>query len=146
MKTNYYFELLTNCSPIVKGGELIKDSNVGGIKNTYNVYKVYSIFTIILYKRHLGKAVLLRPYKSIWNKRMSRLPKIYWGKDPIFINMWLLLTKDYDRLSSLFGSTSVLMYESTTQTKTISILNVQFESKLIKKFLKTNQSFSINQK
>ena len=43
MKTKYYFDLIQSCIPEMKGGVLIKDSNVGGTKNSYNVYKVYYV-------------------------------------------------------------------------------------------------------
>ena len=151
MKTRYYFDLIQSCIPEMKGGVLIKDSNVGGTKNSYNVYKVYYLtlfkkYEILLYKRFLGRQTFLRPYKKLWSKRVLRLPKLYWGKDPILINMWLTLIGDYDKLKRTIGKTSVLAYDSTTQSATINIFNIPFESKLIKKNLQSNKSFSINQK
>lgn len=148
MKTRYEFKLISSCIPIVKGGQLIKDSyNVGGIKNSYSVYKIYYIvlfnkYEIILRRRLLGNQAFLRPYKTVWNKRVNRLPKVYWGKDSLFINMWLVLLHDYNMLSNK----SILMYNDTTQSATVKIFDAVFESKLIKKSLKTNISFSINQK
>lgn len=146
MKTRYDFKLINSCIPEIKSGELVKDSNVGGVKNSYKIYKIYYIilfnkYEIILRRRFIGNQAFLRPYKSIWNKRVNRLPKIYWGKDPLFINMWLVLTHDYNILSK-----KMLMYNDTTQSVLVKILNNHFESKLIKKSLKLNQSFSINQK
>lgn len=151
MKTKYYFDLIQSCIPEMKGGVLIKDSNVGGTKNSYNVYKVYYVtlfkkYEILLYKRFLGRQAFLRPYKKLWSKRVLRLPKLYWGKDPILINMWLTLIGDYDKLKKTIGKTSVLAYDSTTQSAIINIFHIPFESKLIKKNLQSNKSFSINQK
>lgn len=147
MKTRYDFKLINSCVPEIKSGELVKDSNVGGVKNSYKIYKVYYFtlfnkYEIILSKRFIGSQAFLRPYKSIWNKRVNRLPKLYWGKDPLFINMWLVLTHDYNML----GNKRLLAYNDTTQSVSVKILNIHFESKLIKKSLKSNQSFSINQK
>ena len=151
MKTKYYFELTQSCEPKIRGGVLIKDSNVGGTKNSYKIYKVFYIhllnkYDITLLKRFLGSRVFLRPYKKLWPKRINRLPKIYWGKHPIFINMWLLLAGDYDTIKRTIGKTSVLAYDDTTQSEFINIFNIPFESKLLKKQLQSNKSFSINQK
>lgn len=151
MKTHYYFELTRSCVPIIKGGKLIKDSNVGGIKNSYKVYKIsyitlFNKWNITLLKIYIGTCTFLRPYKSLWPKKIDRLPKIYWGKHPILVNMWLLLIKDYDKFDSPTEKTSVLIYKDTTRSETIKVCYIPFESKLLKKNLQTNKSFSMNQK
>lgn len=152
MKTTYYFELIETKVPIIRGDVLIKDSNVGGIKNSYNIHKLHYVtlfkkYEIILKKRLIGSQAFLRPYKKLWPKKVIRLPKVYWGKHPFLINMWLCLLKDYNKLEVTTGKTSTLLgYSSTTQSATIYVHDISFESKLIKKCLQSNKSFRINQK
>jgi len=151
MKTKYYFELTKSYVPKVKGGVLIEDSNVGGIKNSYNIYSIIYIrlfnkCEIPLYKRFLGTQAFLKPYKKLWPKKVNRLPKIYWGRHPIYINMWLLLIGDYDNLKQSIEKKSVLAYSCTTQSAIVTIYQASFESKILKKHLESNKSFSINQK
>lgn len=148
MKTDYYFQLTRSCVPYIKGNKLIKDSNVGGIRNTYGIFKEHYItifkHDIILHKKLLGIQAFLRPYKKLWPKRIIRLPKIYWGKHPFFINMWLVLTKNCS--TGTIKDNDILSYSDTTQSVTIKVLGIEFESKEIKKHLKLNKSFRINQK
>ncbi|MCZ2338199.1 MAG: hypothetical protein LC127_08345 [Chitinophagales bacterium] len=105
MKTHYYFELTRSCVPIIKGGKLIKDSNVGGIKNSYKVYKISYITLFnkwnITIENHM---VLAFPtYKSLWPKKIDRLPKSV-GSHPL-INMCITY-KDYDKFDSPTEKTS----------------------------------------
>lgn len=150
MKTTYYFELTKSCVPKVKGGKLIEDSNVGGIKNSYKIYKVFYItlstrydIKLILRKVLLGNKAFLKPFKKEWKKlRMKRLPKVYWGtKKSLFIEMWCVLLNDYNTLSEK----SVILYETDTQSELVKVFNISFKSTQLKTFLKSNKCFTINQ-
>lgn len=64
------------------------DNKYGGIQLTYLISKVY-YFKLKIFKHKLeipwfiqilGKKTFLRPYKKLWDKRMYRLPFVYWGK------------------------------------------------------------------
>lgn len=147
MKEYYLFKIIDTYSPTKKDGEIKDDSNIGGIKNSYNIYliKYVELFNkeFIFKRTFLGTSVFLLPLKTTWNKYIDRLPKIYWGKlKSPFINKWLVLTKDYNTLRDI----RVLTYTSSTQSSIVKVFNISFESKLIKKALKRNQSFKINQK
>lgn len=60
------------------------EKQYGGIQLTYLIYKVYyfKLFNreISWFRKILGNKTFLRPYKKLWDKRMYRLPFVYWGK------------------------------------------------------------------
>jgi hypothetical protein len=144
-RTFYEFILIDSKSPKFKNRVLISDSNVGGIKNTYRIYRIKQICLfkkvfITYYKKYLGTKAFLKPYKKLWNKRASRLPKVYWGKHLFLLNMWIVLSSDYDTLSNK----KVIVPDGTTQSMNVKVFDVSFKSTDLSKNLKKNQTFSIN--
>ena len=77
-----------------------KNQQYGGIRLIYKVYKIYyvSLFgtEIPLFIRILGRKTFLRPYKKFWDKRMYRLPYVYWGKktNPL-TRLWVVIPNNY---------------------------------------------------
>jgi hypothetical protein len=77
-----------------------EDNTYGGIRLIYIVYKIYyvSLFgrEISLFRLILGEKTFLRPYKKFWDKRMYRLPYVYWGKKthPL-TRLWVVIPNNY---------------------------------------------------
>ena len=75
------------------------DNKYGGTQLTYLIYKVYyfKLFKLEIpwFARVLGKKIFLRPYKKLWDKRMYRLPFVYWGKKshPL-TRLWVVIPKN----------------------------------------------------
>lgn len=143
----YKFVLIQSFAPTIEGNVIIKDSNVGGVKNTYKIYEIYQIYLLdyklflLPFRRYLGTKGFLRPYKKSYNKYINRLPKNYWGdlKSPL-LNMWVILTEDYNTLSNKYKIAS-----KTTQSFKVEVFNIFFRSTTLSKHLKTNRTFIINQ-
>jgi hypothetical protein len=145
----YKFRLIQSFTPIIERNVIIKDSNVGGVKNTYKIYLIHQVqiknigsFILPFWKKYLGVKGFLRPYKKSWNKYVNRLPKNYWGdiKSPL-LNMWVVLAQDYHTLGNRYKITS-----QTTQSYTVEVLGIIFKSTTLSKLLKLNRTFIINQK
>jgi len=80
----------------------------GGIQLIYRIYKIYCFNVkvtlrghtfdkdIIYFKRILGLKTFLRPYKKLWDKRMYRLPFVYWGKKshPL-TRLWVIIPNNF---------------------------------------------------
>ena len=138
----YKFKLIDSKVPVIKGENIITDSNVLGTKNTYNIYKLYTgkickYLQLLGYKgKYIGTKTFLRPYKSIWDKKEKRLPAPYWGKGPL-LNMWLVLRKDYKDTKNV----KTLWPESDTTHHCVKIFNIDFLSQELNKNLKLNKSF-----
>ena len=127
----YKFKFIDSKVPVIKGKNVITDSNVGGIKNTYNIYLVHW-----LWPRYIGTKTFLRPYQSVWDAKKNRLPAPYWGKGPL-LNLWLILSNDFNNIKDV----KVLLPEGDTSHHCIKIYNIDFLSQLLNKNLKSNQSF-----
>jgi hypothetical protein len=131
----YKFKLINSQVPVIKGKNIITDSNVGGIKNTYDIIRISGPFGIL--RNKLGTKTFLRPYQNKWPVKWQKLPPRYWGKGP-FINMWLLLSNDYDNIKNI----KALMPETDTMGISTKILGIEFKSQILTKNLKSNQSFT----
>jgi len=131
----YKYKLIDSKVPVMKGRNIITDSNVGGIKNTYKIYRLSGPFN--LFKKYIGTKTFLRPYKSVWDVKRHRLPVVYWGKGPL-LNMWLILSNDYDNINDV----KALLPDSDTMSICTKIFNADFESRVLVKNLKLNKSFT----
>lgn len=131
----YYFKLIESQVPVIKGKNIIQDSNVGGTKNTYKIYLVRNICGIRLNK-YIGTKSFLRPYKSMWDVKERRLPSIYWGNGPL-LNLWLVLNTNYNNIKDM----KVFVTENNTLKRTVEVFNIRFKSKDLTKNLKSNESF-----
>ena len=136
----YKFKLIDSKVPVIKGKNVITDSNVGGTKNTYKVYRTnYVLFPIIGYicvNRYVGKKTFLRPYQAIWDKKGNRLQAPYWGKGPL-LNLWLVLSNNYKDISEI----EVLRVECSTTKHCTKVCNIDFLSQELNINLKSNRSF-----
>ena len=143
----YKFELINSLVPVLKGRNIVTDSNVGGIKNTYRIRIVYKMnlefdfFSIPIvyptyYSRLLGVKSFLKPYQSVWDKRKHRLPPTYWGKGPL-LNLWLVLSNDYKDIKDI----KALLPEGDTTHHCTKIFNVDFLSQTLAKNLKSSKTF-----
>jgi hypothetical protein len=141
----YKFKLINSKVPVVRGRNIITDSNVGGIKNTYEVCEHRFItfklskgrtYTYWFTRKLLGTKTFLRSYQSVWNKKERWLHAPYWGKGPL-LNLWLVLSNDYNDIKDV----KVLLPESDTTRHCTKIFNKDFLSQELVKNLKSNQSF-----
>jgi hypothetical protein len=143
----YKFKLVNSIVPVIKGRNVITDSNVGGTKNTYEIRIVYRmnlefkvfgvpVVTPAYYSRKIGTRTFWRPYQSVWDKKKHRKPAPYWGKGPL-LNMWLVLSNDYDRPQDV----KVLMPEADTTSHTTEVCGIEFLSQELNNNLKSNSSF-----
>lgn len=135
----YKFKLIDSKQPVIKGKNIITDSNVGGVKNTYKIFELrYFLINIefLQYWKYIGTKSFLRPYQSIWDKDTHRLQPVYWGKGPL-LNMWLVLSNDYDNIKHV----KALLPEDDTRRHCTKIFNRDFKSHELVKNLKSNESF-----
>jgi hypothetical protein len=138
----YKFKLIDSKVPVVRGKNIITDSNVGGIKNTYRIYRVTTIRSKHLKLNwnwmpiYVGTKTFWRPYQVVWDKKEHRVPAPYWGKGPL-LNMWLVLSNDYPDPSK----EKLIVTEGDTTHHCVKILNVEFLSQTLNKNLKSNNSF-----
>jgi hypothetical protein len=135
----YRFTLVKSIVPVVRGRNIITDSNVGGTKNTYKIYRCAQLVFLPnwLTDVYLGKKIFLRPYQYVWPKgREHRMHAAYWGKGPL-LNMWLVLSNDYERYDDL----KVLLPEADTKSHCTKIFGKDFLSQELVKNLKSNKSF-----
>jgi hypothetical protein len=130
----YKFKLINSQVPVIKGKNIITDSNVGGIKNTYEIIRISGPFGIL--RKRIGTKTFLRPYQRVWDVKRHKLPAKYWGKGP-FINMWLILNNDYNNIKEVKSFINL----TDTMEYCTKILNVDFESRVLVKNLKLNESF-----
>jgi hypothetical protein len=130
----YKFKLINSQVPVIKGKNIITDSNVGGIKNTYEIIRISGPFGIL--RKRIGTKTFLRPYQRVWDVKRHKLPAIYWGKGPL-LNMWLILSNDYNDIKDV----KALLPETNTMSYCTKILNVDFKSQELVKNLKLNESF-----
>ena len=130
----YKFKLIDSKVPVIKGKNIIVDSNVGGQKNTYRIYRCTPwIWTI---HKYVGTKTFWRPYQTAWDKRKHRVPAPYWGKGPL-LNLWLVLSNDYSDPSKV----RILLQDDDTTKHTTSVCGIPFLSQELNKNLKLNQSF-----
>jgi hypothetical protein len=141
----YKFKLIDSKVPVVRGKNIIIDSNVGGTKNTYKIYQVRWLkiewlgktwrIKSKLFDKYIGIKTFWRPYQKVWRKRTMRVPAPYWGKGPL-MNLWLALLNDYEDPSKV----RLLGGENTAQ-HCIKIFGIEFLSQELNKNLKSNISF-----
>ena len=130
----YKFKLIDSKVPVVRGKNIITDSNVGGTKNIYKIYEVKSyICKWILIRKLVGKRIFWRPYHKSWG---TRVPAPYWGKGPL-LNVWLVLFNDYDNPAKV----PILIQESDTMHHCTAVCGIQFKSQELNRNLKLNQTF-----
>jgi hypothetical protein len=129
----YKFKLIDSKVPVLRGKNIIVDSNVGGIKNIYKIYRVRPLMDKLLCTR-----IFWRPWKSWWDVKKRRLPAPYWGKkdDPL-LNMWLVLLNDYPDPSKVRS----ILQEADTSHHTTTICGIEFLSQELNRNLKLNKSF-----
>jgi hypothetical protein len=132
----YKFKLIDSKVPVIKGRNIITDSNVGGTKNTYQIYFVQKVLFGLKLHRYIGTKSFLRPYQSQWDKKNRRLRPNYWGKGPL-LNLWLVLNNDYDNIKDV---RAFLQPEDTTK-HCVKILGREFLSQELTKNLNSNQTF-----
>jgi hypothetical protein len=128
----FKFKLIDSKVPVIKGKNIITDSNVGGTKNTYKIYEIRPYW----FNKYLGTKTFLRPYQTIWDKKGNRLHAPYWGKGPL-LNLWLVLMNNYNDISDI----EVFRVESNTTKHCTKVFDINFKSQLLNKNLKLNQSF-----
>jgi hypothetical protein len=130
----YKFKLIDSKVPVMKGKNIITDSNVGGTKNTYEIYLVRPYW---FWDKFIGIKTFWRPYKTVWDKQGNRLPAPYWGGKGPLLNLWLVLSNDYPNPAK----ERVLQYTSSTKKHCTTVFDVEFLSQELNKNLKLNQSF-----
>lgn len=139
----YKFKLICSKVPVLKGKNIVTNSNVGGQKNTYNIYKLYTskfckYLQLLGYQgSYVGTKTFWRPYQTVWDKKEHRIPAPYWGKGPL-LNLWLVLSNDYEDPSKV----KMLLPESSTQTHCTIVFGIDFKSQELNKNLKSNKSFN----
>ena len=144
----YKFKLIDSKVPVVRGKNIITDSNVGGIKNTYKIYLVRRLTIRLLWMtwrsksevldKYVGTKTFWCPYKTAWDKKKHRVPAPYWGKGPL-LNLWLALLNDYEDPSKV----KILIREEHDDTTThyCNVFGIPFKSQDLKNNLKSNKSF-----
>lgn len=131
-------------APILKGKEILKDPDVGGLKLVYEV----SNEKTTLSKKDNKCIVYLKPYKENWGADKKDVKKGEWGNSSSPLsNVWLEIKKDYTSYEkenmSIRGDVvkdSNLIAQLNKQTKEFiigideDIRNIPFKLKIIFKF------------
>jgi len=140
------FKLKNSYMPDLTQKDDKEETKYGGIRLTYFIYKVYyfKLFNreITLFKKRCGRKTFLRPYKKFWDKRLYRLPNVYWGKKshPL-TRLWVIIA------SNLPLDTHKIKPEATLRHQYVKLFGYDVRSKDIttKLFRRVNKfSLSIN--
>ena len=79
-------------APVLKGKEILKDPDAGGIKLTYEVANE----KITLSQKDNKRLIYLKPYKENWSISKKDANKGEWGNtSSLLSNVWLEIKKDY---------------------------------------------------
>jgi hypothetical protein len=140
----YKFKLINSKVPVIKGKNVITDSNVGGTKNTYKIYRITYIeaygfiasHPLWPFRKLVGTKTFWRPYQSVWDKKEHKVPAPYWGKGPL-LNLWIVLSNDYPDPSKV----RILLQDDDTTKHTTLVCGIPFLSQELNNNLKLNNSF-----
>jgi hypothetical protein len=136
----YKFKLIESKVPVIKGKNIITDSNAGGEKNTYKIYRTWNwqLICMPVFDIYLGTKTFWRPYKTNWDKKEHKLHAPYWGKkeNPL-LNLWLVLSNNYPDPSKV----RTLLPDDDTSKHTTIVCGIPFLSQELNNNLKLNNSF-----